>query len=944
MKSETRLLAARLLALPLLAAAIATDGWCQSLDECLETGQQEFYIVSDYYDKVLGLNADGTTPRLSAYGTNQDADTYVMVVTPTATAGYYHIQNKATGRYLAASTSDTWSLQWVDQVASGSEYDWKMDVQFGGTIRCRKDTSHRLGCDWTEDDYVPVYYDKAASSRCRFTVIPALEGGLDTSLLQARTAPHLGSIGTTETDIYQVAEPMELTEAIDLHIISNAPFTTTGSVNIVNRDAWVIFDNLRPSEVIESYLPYITVGGNPAVNGDNVRVAIYLEGAAVIPASITRIVLRGFSEPDQQGDVLRMRDVNNPDLGNWKNCLRGFVLKRGYMATLATGTEGSGYSRVYVADHADIVVDQLPEQLDRRVSSIHIKPWQYSSKKGWCSTQGNSGIAGGMKSLKATWFYTWSADRSSTADAEYVPIRQHIYWPSMTTISAQTASTNVLGFNEPEHSEQHNTCDCGGAIDSWKATTKTPEMAATGMRIGSPSPTDASWLSEYIGHCNDMTYRCDFVAIHSYWGPNEANGVSAWYNRLKAIYDATKRPIWITEWAYGASWTTESWPSNYSEQLEKNRAAIMDIIDMFERNNFIERYSYYQWDTTSRRLINDDGWMTPAGRVYRDTRSTFGYDASVQYIPHWWKPSTKKPTLDYTIDNEAGEITFNMGNTNGDCTDTFELQRQTDDSEWETLYNVEDRSLLDEPTLTYSLPLDEVDRTRDNYRLHVTTILGGEAYSGKANLGYIHNPDCEDGTNGWTVSNLSTNTGEAYDGDNTNTYWNQWKANGLDSSMSQTLTDLPAGDYQFSALLRSGSNVTITFTATIIRTVTNDDGTTGEERETVTESLNGVGSSTQDNSNYQFGWMLVTLPTVTVAEGDRIELTASAQGSGSAWWSADHFTIDYTAPEKPETDHIDRTQADKPADNVYDLTGRRIAPDQMTEKSIYVVGNKKVKK
>ena len=68
-----------------------------------------------------------------------------------------------------------------------------------------------------------------------------------------------------------------------------------------------------------------------------------------------------------------------------------------------------------------------------------------------------------------------------------------------------------------------------------------------------------------------MAYRCDFVVIHAYWGTNEAANAQAWYNRLKAIYDATKRPIWITEWNNGASWTTESWPSNYGDRLEKTK-------------------------------------------------------------------------------------------------------------------------------------------------------------------------------------------------------------------------------------------------------------------------------------------------------------------------------------------------------------------------------------
>ncbi|MBO7103187.1 MAG: hypothetical protein J6W02_05840, partial [Bacteroidaceae bacterium] len=70
----------------------------------------EYYIVSDYYQKVLGLTADGTKPRLSTIGTNADANSYVFIAEASATEGYVYLKNKSTGKYLAASTSDSWSL------------------------------------------------------------------------------------------------------------------------------------------------------------------------------------------------------------------------------------------------------------------------------------------------------------------------------------------------------------------------------------------------------------------------------------------------------------------------------------------------------------------------------------------------------------------------------------------------------------------------------------------------------------------------------------------------------------------------------------------------------------------------------------------------------------------------------------------------------------------
>ena len=839
----------------------------------------EYYIISDYYDMVLGLSPDGTTPRLSAYGTNADENSYVLVAEASAAKDYFYLRNKSTGQYLAASTSNTWSVVWNATRGTGDEYLWKLNVQFGRSIVNRKNTSTRLGCDWTEDASVPVYYDKAASSRARFHVVPALEEGYKASLAAAHTTEFVNSFGTNEQDYYSLSEPLTISSRVDLHLVSDiAPMDTLkANINITDRSAWVVFDNVRPDVVIDKYLKFISINGTTAKNGSNVRVAIFLDGAAVIPTRSSDMPFSGYAEDECQGSPVTLYARDYPSMKSWSNRIRSFTLKRGYMVTLATDESLGGYTRVFVADHADLVVNNLPAALKERISSIQIRPWQYVSKKGWCSTQSNSGIAGGVKATNASWFYTWSADRSSTANAEYVPIRQHIYWPSMTQIGGHTTSNHVLSFNEPDHSEQHNNCDCKGVIDPWTATTKTPEMAKLGMRVGSPAPTDASWLSQYIGHVDDMAYRCDFVAFHAYWGPNEANGVSAWYDRLKGIYDSTKRPIWLTEWAYGASWTTESWPSGYSNQLEKNRAAIMDIVDMFERTPFIERYSYYQWDTTSRRFINDDGWVTPAGHVYRKTHSTFAYNASYQKVPNWWTPSLKTPKLSQTISKDPAEITFTMVNGNGDLTASMQLQQRTTDGVWKTVYEVEQRNLYDQETLTTTLPLCDVDTLNDAFRLVVVRNMGDTAVSNIVSSSPLRNPDCTDGLTGWTTSELSTNKGEASDGNAANTYWDQWKPSGLKSSMSQTLKDLPAGEYVVSALLRGGTNVSITLSA-------------GDQSSTIT----GSGSASLDGSPWLNGWSRVELPSITVEQGGQLTITASAQGEGSAWWSADDFTLVYT--------------------------------------------------
>lgn len=898
----------------------------------------EYYIVSDYFNKALGLDAtESTSPALSDFGTVSTDGAYVFVAEKSNDASYFYLRNKATGKYLTASTSDNWSVVWKDAKGTGNEYLWKLDVQMGRQIVSKKNTSAMLGIDWSTDDFVHVYYNKSYNSTCRFTVVPVAEGGLDASLAQARTSVFKNAIGRQEQDIYQLNEPMEVTDDIDLHLVGEKPFGANGQVNLVHPSAWVILDNVTPSKAY-NYLRYITINGQKASQNKNVRVAIYLDGAAIIPyAPKTEAVLSGYTEKNQQGDRLDLLCKDYPSLNAseqpFDNRMRSFTLKRGFMAVVATGEKGQGYSRVFVADHADLQVN-LPEALDRRISSVHIKPWQYTSKKGWCSTQGTDQITEQMGKLNTQWFYTWSGDRSSTTNYEYVPIRQHMYWPSLSELRSKEASTHVLGFNEPDHPEQHKDCSCGGTINAWDACVKTKEMSDLPMRIGSPAPTDLNWATDYFGHIDDMGYRCDFSVIHAYWGPNEANGPQAWYNTLKSLYDKTHRPIWITEWAYGASWTKEEWPTDYTAQLEKNRAALFDIVNMLESCPFVERYSYYQWDTSSRRMVNDDGWVTPAGEMYRRTRSTFAYNAKNDVVPRWWRPSTQAASITFLTDEAERQMVLRVANPMGDCTESLTLEQWDNELHaWKELHKWDDRTLFDADTLAYALPIEGFNRLADRFRVRTVTIFGKETVSKTFDMGYIVNPDCSDGTNGWTVNNLSSNKGEAADGDAANAYWNVYKESAYTSSMKQTLTGLPAGTYSLSLLIRAATGMN----AEAKMTVRSASGETHEAR----QSYTGRGNKSEEGDAYLNGWDQLTLAALEVGKGDEVTIEASANGEAKMWWSIDDFQLHFTAP-KPEGIGQSVTSATDDGQPVYGIDGRRRHAAE--GKGIFITRGKKVVK
>lgn len=974
----------------------------------------EYYLYNLYYERVLGQKTDGT-PGLSPLGTNTIPSSYIFVAEASGTEGYFLLRQKSSGKYLAASTTNTWSVVFQTDRNTTNPYLWALNPGINGTISSKQAPSQYLGCDTGKegDTYISIFYDKSLNELSRWQILEAGEGletarkklylgillsaiesgekisgqsmysevlrqqvkevleearqvyetaeertleeitafteklqnvvteclasdlftllagtdfevdpaftlalnqvrfsgtegvsmvvrnaagngalieispsgvsvghemvaedlaadqsvydfqfafdgstvaiyrdgslvgsapsysvpsytsagtGAEWSLLgasaldaylpeivSAHTAVPQGTVmedqygNTVRFSIFLEGTDLLLDEAVDFHILNEETPLKNSTIELTHPNAWVIFDNTLPSEVISRFLSSITVKGEKAVLDKNVRVGIYLNGAVVIPKSEEGAPFTGYSGELYSGESTEVQLGAN-ELGKSANAFQSFILKRGYMATLASGSNGSGYSRVYVADHHDLVVPVLPQALNRRVSSVHVKQWNYVSKKGWCSTTSNSAIATECKKTRSTWFYTWSADRSSTYDTEYIPIWQHLYWPSISQINSHTNSTHVLGFNEPEHAEQHtwDKCSCGGVISPWTSCTKTPELLASGMRIGSPAPTDASWLTEYIGHIDDMAYRCDFVAFHCYWGTNEAPNAASWYNQLKAIYDKTKRPIWITEWNNGASWTTESWPSGYGEKLEKNRIAIKEILNVLDTCRFIERYSIYNWDSYFRAMINtDDGWVTPAGEVYRDNKSTFAYNADVQFVPNWWTPSLKSVEMRARINSLSGQLVFTIKNTNGDMTDKMSIQRKKSDGTFEDYYVETDRSVFDRDEHTYSFDLNEFDLEEEEFRLHVTTTVGGETFSTTTGLGYLVNPNIVTNSktevDGWICEKSAAN---GFTKDTGDTFLEVWDAQaaGMHFNYYQEVTELADGVYELSAACFNSSN------------------------------------------------------------------------------------------------------------------------------------------
>jgi autotransporter-associated beta strand protein len=391
------------------------------------------------------------------------------------------------------------------------------------------------------------------------------------------------------------------------------------TINLNSVDSFLVLPGIKPSVVVSTYLSQVKISGAAAVADSNCRVVEYAMGAIVLPHSSSFQPLTVFRAPYLNGTSLSLSQYTyyKSGLGALYANISSFRLKRGYMAVFAQAENGTGISKTYVAQDGDMEVSVLPPEFNHSVRFVYVTPWRWSAKKG---------IAGdpGISQLNIRWDYNWNISKNSSRDDEYVAIRQQRYWPSLSQ-NWQTLGVNtVLGYNEPDHTDQANMA-VGDAIYSW------PDLLGTGLRVGSPAPSDggySSWLYPFMTQADAANLRVDFVAVHYYRCYNPADPAGAatqLYNALKGVYDQTKRPIWVTEWNNGANWTTCGDPTFAQQQ-----AAIAAIINMLDTTPFVERYALYNWVENVRSVVDTNGFITAAGVTYRDQQSPIGYVQALQ--------------------------------------------------------------------------------------------------------------------------------------------------------------------------------------------------------------------------------------------------------------------------------------------------------------------------
>lgn len=528
----------------------------------------------------------------------------------------------------------------------------------------------------------------------------------------------------TSQTVKEVTGSVTLDGEVDYHISSTTPFATTGSINITNTDhATVIFDNLLPSKAVK-FLSNVKINGEAAKNGSNCQVRIYNAGAMILPYSGNQ-PLTVFAEADFGGESSNNFVVNtkyNLTSSNktFNNHIRSFILKRGYMVCLGTKGDGTGYSRVFIADKADkkINLASVSKPLNGRVSYIRISKWNDVIKRGWAGFW-NDGV---QEKFNTGWCYNWDAsDHRDWVDREYVTQHHHEGWPGIADVGEVTGSANILGNNEPDNKadDKEQDIDVKNVLANW------PQMMATGRRLGSPAVAgDYNWLYEFIDSVDARGWRCDFIAVHAYWYKDQPG----WKSQLESISKRCGgRPIWITEMNYGANWT--GWPGSDTKGTDANYAIELQhmgpVLDYLNDAPYIERYAFYNNVQDCRYAIAGDK-LTPIGEKYANLAPKLAYNSDYEFVPR--NPRTYNPsdlTVSFVPRTKTCSMTFK--NHSGEFVDDIMVERKKGlYGQWECVSHLE---AVEDTARTYSYQEKVEEAGNYFYRIHVIDFLGRDRLS-----------------------------------------------------------------------------------------------------------------------------------------------------------------------------------------------------------------------
>lgn len=633
---------------------------------------------------------------------------------------------------------------------------------------------------------------------------------LDDFRLWSDLAPEPDVIQT----VGQVTTAVSLDGAMEYHVTDTVPFTNTGSIDIVGIDHSVVFfDNLRPSEM-KNLLSFVKINGKTAVSESNCQLRLYDHGTVLYPYGKESKEVGGFHpltvyteqycqgvSCDQFGTENTNGFMNSLTDKTLNNRIRSFRLKRGYMVTFAVGVEGYGYQRCFIADDQDLVINTLPAIMDGRISSYRIFRWDNVGKNGVANILDTNNL----KKLNSTWTYAWGTGKSLGSDYECVPHMNNLWSASTYSLGVNDQSPYLKTDNEPANGVDPYPASVAQVLERW------PELMRTGRRLLSPTSWDGNsgWHQEFFDNIDARGWRCDVLDLHCYWTEGS-------FNNIKGSWaDKYHRPVWITEFIWGASWsggtgifavaTTNAERGNPSAAtLDANKQVLARIWTNLNNWDYVERYAYWNDEWPCSKILWGSN-LTPAGDYYSKMKTGPSYSGTYNFVPTEWRCAAATGLL--ATYNAAKKVSvIDWRSYDCDLAESISLQRQSGTGAWQTIkewirpdsvfFSYED-SVNEEGTYAYRV----VEKTWKNTILTSATatmshylVNGSIMAESKSNI------------KGWTCErNASNGNTKADSGDTYLEVYNS-TADPIDFNYYQDVTGLPNGVYKLTAVCFNSTN------------------------------------------------------------------------------------------------------------------------------------------
>tara|TARA_B000000532_G_scaffold218241_1_gene191425 strand:- start:117 stop:1988 length:1872 start_codon:yes stop_codon:yes gene_type:complete len=452
-----------------------------------------------------------------------------------------------------------------------------------------------------------------------------------------------------------------LGESSYLNLENSYPLHEGLSITFESNKSWIRLFNVEPNSAYYYYHDNFFQENQVLSYPENLRIDnYYYNGSIIRPNLENNSLLTVFSDFNLNGEFANISTnyvhVDESIPSNLNDEISSFILKKGYMATFAENNDGSGNSKVFIASEEDIIVEELSNYLNNKISFIRVIPWNWVSKKG---------TAGDVQYMNNDWFYKWSNNGNSYLDREYTPMA----WGKgaadddndIEIIKSKYKSTHILGFNEPD--------DCNGQSGQYgnmcvvdTSLTYYKNLLKSGLRMVSPAcRQDAifNWLNEFNTKAIDENIRIDVIAVHWYdWGSNPQNSPNAnpqdvfnrFVNYLESVHQMYGLPIWITE--FNANRHRNEWVHRQFLEL---------ALPFLDGTDYIERYSFFPPTTQVANFFDENNNFTQIGELYYNLNSsesmpeeTYASISNLNYENYDFQQIECNPDDEFLSINSAG--------------------------------------------------------------------------------------------------------------------------------------------------------------------------------------------------------------------------------------------------------------------------------------------------